>query len=687
MVDKVEVTKEVIQEFLAEADEIIENINNDLMSISSAENIDDADPDLLNNIFRGAHSLKGLAGMFGFTGISHLSHRLEDILDTIRLGKLDLTQDILDILFEGMDFLTALIKTVSSGTEPATSDEIEAFIESFTKKLAGDDADKKNEPAKKDKQFYIDARILNVLTEYEEHRLEENKKKKKNIFLLHSVFKLETFDEELSSLTTAVKPLGEVISILPSSGEAAEGNIEFDVLFGTNKELSEVDAVSPDNVLKIDLSVKPGAVTEVSPEPLKEVARDPEAVRAVKPAKKTTIRETIKSISSTVRVDISRLDSLMNTVGELVLSKAIIGEITDRLKEREGFTGIAIELYKANRTLGRKLDELQNSVMGVRMIPLSQVFEKLTRVVRKLSRESGKEVELRIYGGDTELDKLIVEELGDPLMHIIRNSIDHGLETPDVREAAGKPPKGMITLRASQKGNYVVIEVEDDGRGINKEKVKEKAVEKKIIDEGDELSEKDIYNLLLMAGFSTKDTVSETSGRGVGMDVVKANITKMSGMIDIMSEDGKGTSIVLTLPITLAIIQALIIQLIDKLYAIPLNSVSEIIKIVPDQIKTIEKKEVMQLRDETLPLLRLKEMFELKGEVAESEKLYVVVVGFGLKKVGIIVDALRGQQDIVIKSIGDTFKKIKGIAGATDLGNQKTILVLDVGTLIEEALY
>ena len=535
------------------------------------------------------------------------------------------------------------------------------------------------------------------MTEYEEHRLEENKKKKKNIFLLHSVLNLETFDDELSKITSEFKPHGEVISILPSSGEAPKGMIEFDILVGTNKVTDDIKiAISEDITIK-DLSKEEEAKPEKPKKSKKkqkgekitpvEVEAPKEAAAEVKPISTRAVAEdSIKSISQTVRVDITRLDSLMNIVGELVLSKAIIGEITEKLKSLEGFTGVTIDLYKANRDLGRKLEKLQGNVMNIRMIQLRQVFEKMSRIVRKMSRTSAKEIDFKISGADTELDKFIVEELGDPLMHSIRNSIDHGIESPEEREQAGKPRRGTITLRASQKGNYVVIDIEDDGKGISKSIVRQKAIEKGLIKESSELREKDIYNLLLIPGFSTKDDVSETSGRGVGMDVVKENISRLSGMIDIISEEGVGTKITLTLPMTLAIIQALIIELAGRLYAISLNSVSEIIKILPEQIQTIEKKEVMELRDETLPLLRLKDMFGLTEKNEKRKKLFVVVIGFGIKKIGVIVDALRGQQDIVIKSIGETFKNSKGIAGASDLGNQKTILVLDVGALIEEAL-
>ncbi|MFC1856318.1 Hpt domain-containing protein, partial [Thermodesulfobacteriota bacterium] len=469
------INEKVIKEFMAEADEIVDAINSDLMEISSVEDIEEIDPDLLNSVFRGAHTLKGLSGMFGFQDISFLSHNLEDILDTIRLGKLQLTPEVLDILFEGMDFLTSLIKDVENaepGTYVAREQEVKEFIANIKKKLSGDDEEgaAPEEEGEGERILYLDKRILSVLTEYEEHRLEENKRKDRNLFLLHAVFRLEIFDDELTRLTNEFKPLGEVISILPSSGEAAEGTIAFDILTGSTNTKKEVQAAVSRKIEIIDLYSKedtegvilpedaseeekgapfaeelPGAVlaeekpvkeekrgrrgeyeaprkevikeaVEASAEeftgelpdavlaeekpvkeekqdrrgeyeaPRKEVIKEEEVAEVdeeLEPSKKSKaplIKDSIKSITQTVRVDVTRLDSLMNVVGELVLSKSIISGITDRLKEQEGFTGIAVDLYKANRILARKLDELQSKVMDIRLIPLSQVFEKMTRI-------------------------------------------------------------------------------------------------------------------------------------------------------------------------------------------------------------------------------------------------------------------------------------------------------------------
>lgn len=323
--------------------------------------------------------------------------------------------------------------------------------------------------------------------------------------------------------------------------------------------------------------------------------------------------------------------------------------------------------------------------MEIRMIPVGQLYEKMGRIVRKISKEQGKKVDLKTFGADTELDKLIMEDIADPLMHIIRNAIDHGIEPPQERIAAGKVERGLISLSSYQKGNHVVIEVEDDGRGIDVEKVRKKALERGIISAADVLSEREMIDLIFLPGFSTSETVSEISGRGVGMDVVKNNITAVSGMVDVESSPGKGSRMIITLPITLAIIKALIISTAGRFYALPITSVLESIMLDKKNILTVERKEVIQLRESTLPLLRLNRFFRLDGENKESDTVFVVVVGVAEKRLGIVVDDLLGQQDIVIKSLGSMFEGLRGVSGAADLGDQRTILVLDVSGIIHEA--
>jgi two-component system chemotaxis sensor kinase CheA len=375
----------------------------------------------------------------------------------------------------------------------------------------------------------------------------------------------------------------------------------------------------------------------------------------------------------------------MNIVGELVLAHSSILSIAGRMRT-EGFSRMALDLGKAAKGLERRLGDLQKGVMDIRMIPVGQLYEKMSRIVRKISREQGKKIDLKLFGAETELDKLIVEDVADPLMHIIRNAIDHGIESPEQRLAVGKDEQGTVRLSSFQKGNHVVIQVEDDGAGIDIEKVKQKALAKGLVQDVSSLSDREALELIFLPGFSTADYVTDISGRGVGMDVVHTNIAAVSGMVDIETRLGHGSRFTIVLPITLAIIKALIIFCAGRTYAVPITSVVESLVLEPAAIKTVEGKEVISLREQTLPLLRLENLFKIERIGACPGDQYVVVVGAAEKRLGIVVDDLLGQQDIVIKSLGAAFKSLRGISGAADLGEQGTILVMDAGGIIAETM-
>lgn len=679
-------SSQALKDFISETEEIIGSLNFDLVKLADAVETGDCDPDVLNGIFRGAHSIKGLAGMFGFDDLSALSHAMENLLDGLRLGKVPFTQRLVDTLFSSLDVLIQLIDG-KSNDENFTID-LDPILARIVQAAEGE------APAETDPLagLDIDPGILNVLTEYEEHRLLENVRKGRAIHLLRMDFDLSSFDQELAEITEQLKQQGEVVSTLPSAGTIGEG-IAFQILFGSDLAAPDIEVLLSREGLDIRTCGRPVTAAEPQEFVLEEPTEMPGVVVSSNSAEPLppTLEEadggsSMRSISRTVRVDIDKLDLLMNIVGELVLSKSSIANIGDRIKASAD-KELATELAKATRILERRLHELQKGVMDVRMVPVGQLFDKMIRIVRRVSNEQGKKVDLDIRGADTELDKLIIEDVSDPLMHIIRNAIDHGLETPEERRKVGKPEKGLVQLWASQKGNHVVIEVHDDGRGIDTEGVRRKAVEKGLISEGQVLSEEETYDLLFMPGFSTRDQVSDLSGRGVGMDVVKNNIAALSGMIEVKSVPGRGSSMIITLPITLAIIKALIVQLGDKTYAIPINSVLETLMIDADVIRTVEKREVIELRKSTVPLLRLNQVFDLEPDVRDDEKrLFVAVVGLAEKRMGFVVDELLGQQDVVIKSLGKALSFVRGIAGAAELGNQKTILVLDVAGLMTEAL-
>ncbi|MFP2933516.1 chemotaxis protein CheA, partial [Pyxidicoccus sp. 3LG] len=397
----------------------------------------------------------------------------------------------------------------------------------------------------------------------------------------------------------------------------------------------------------------------------------------------------LRSLTQTVRVDIGRLDGLINMVGELLLIKANLQRLAESARQ-DGAVALSKlfgqELARETRGLERKLEALQEGLLEARMVPVGQVFDKLARLVRRITREAGKEIEFVIGGGEVELDKLIVEELSDPLMHLIRNAIDHGVESPEARLAAGKPRRAVVALRAEQKGNHVLIEVSDDGAGIDELRVREVALSRGLItfSQAAEMGRRELLNLIFLPGFSTARSVSELSGRGVGLDVVKNNLGNLSGIIDVWSERGKGTSFHLTLPVTLAIIRALVVGVSGRTYAVPLNSVLEILSVQPRDIRTVERREVLDLRGQTLPFVRLARMFALPER--HVNRYFVVVVGLAQERLGIAVDELHGQQDIVTKPLGGRLQSVRGISGATDLGNRRTVLVLDVAALLEEGI-
>ncbi len=669
--------EKAVAEFLAECEDILEEIGGNLVKLEEGLKISIINPEVVNGIFRGAHSLKGLSGMLGFSKVSELSHNLENMLDSLRLGKLELDSSVLDCLFESLETLNHLVMRI--GQKGNDDHDITQALANIDTIVHGDQ-DKSSDKEITLEDANLTSSVLEVLTEYEEHRLLENIKKGVRLFEIQVSFDLTSFDQDLQNLTKRISEKGEIITTLPSTGENPDAGIQFNLIVGTphgEKEVKEIVDIENAEINEIQYTKETEKIDDKSQTPSEEAATT-EQERFV---------NDIKGLTKTVRVDISRLDNLMNLVGELILSKNMLLRIGKDMKRHEGLSGLGNDMHNACDLLEKKLTELQTGVLEVRMIPIGQIFNRLTRIIRKLSKASGKKINFKTSGEDTELDKLVIEEIADPLMHIIRNAIDHGIESPKERKRLNKPAEGMIKLGAYQKGNHVVVEVADDGAGIDPEKILNKALEKGIVQEDASLDEEQILDFLFLPGFSTAEKVSDVSGRGVGMDVVKKNVTSLGGMIDIKSEIGKGTHFIINLPITLAIIPALIIRCSDQIFAIPLNAVAENLIVPNDAIQTVEKKEVIKLRDRTLSLLRLDEIFRLPSVNGNEnkKKTHIVVAGLAEKKIGIIVDDFLNKQDIVIKSIGKTLKKIPGIAGATELGNKRAILVLDVGSLIEEA--
>ncbi|MBW2241969.1 MAG: chemotaxis protein CheA [Deltaproteobacteria bacterium] len=673
------------REFVSEAEDILERMRDDLSELAESEQAGtDPDPDLINRIFRSAHSLKGLSGMFGLESLSELAHHLEDLLDGLRMGRVALRADGLALFDDAIEILgLSLAELQSSEIGAATRESISALLQRIEGFGGGESV---SEPTLGD--LKLSPSILRALTEYEEHRLRDNLRRGRGIYVVEVDFEIASFEEGLAEVTAAIKEIGEILSTLPSPGETPDSHIRFSLLTGTDLEaadLAERLELAPELV---ETAMLPRPKSTTTPDAAvasagrtKEEARnhpepEPEHDAASEPA-------SLRSISGTVRVDIRKLDELMNLVGELALQKGALNHLAARLSADPNTLRAGTELGKIYRGLERKLSDLQAGVLEVRMVPLRQVFDKLARVVRRLRLDLHKDVRLEVSGVDTELDKLIVEGLVDPLMHLVRNAFDHAIEAPAERVRLGKDAEGTIRLEAIQRGNDVVIRLSDDGRGIDAERVLARARQQGLVSAQDQLTEREVLDLIFHPGLSTRDVVTETSGRGVGMDVVRSNIAALGGIVDIESTHGRGTAISITLPITLAIIQALIVGVGEHTFAVPLNSVRETLLVDPSKIQKSEGSEILNLRGEPLALRRLAREFAIEAEAREG-KIYVVVLGMGDARMGLIVDRLEGQQDAVIKPIQGPIHNVRGIAGATELGEQGAVLVLDVSAFIED---
>ncbi|HEV8547967.1 MAG TPA: chemotaxis protein CheA, partial [Polyangiaceae bacterium] len=643
------------------------------------------DPGLVNEAFRAVHTLKGLAGLFGAAKLGHVSHRLEDVLDELRLGRMTLGPEVLDILFAAVDVYGRLLTLEREGKDDPSpaAEELLARLERL-----GAEVPARTAPVT---EYDLEPGLLAVLTEYEEHRLRANLEQKMRLYRLRVEFDLTTIDKALEDMKTRAKRHGEIITYLPAGEATSADAIELDLLMASRDDLATlIGALGADNVVIEEIPRR-------RPTVMNEVARlttGPMAVRAEESVSPAVAGEaaleqgpSLRSLTQTVRVDIRKLDALMNVVGELAIVRGSLARLADRLRI-EGQRQLTAELQRLHRSFERRLAEMQAGILEVRMVPLGQVFDRLARVVRQIGREMGKEIRLVITGSETEIDKLIVEELSDPLMHMIRNAIDHGIEQSARRAEVGKPPAGTIALNAYQKGNHVMIEVEDDGRGIDEQGVLDKAVRlgKLAPEDAHELSREEILALVFLPGVSTREVANDMSGRGVGMDIVKTNIARLGGIIDVQSEPGIGTKMTITLPITLAIVSALMVHVADQVFAIPLSTVSEALSLDPHMSRMLDGREVITLRGATLQLCRLDRVLVLeRRKTPPPRKNYVVVVSLGNRRLGVVVDHLEGQQDIVIKPLGRSLASVRGFAGATELGDQRVGLVLDAAAIVDEA--
>lgn len=697
--------------FLDETNEHLQNLNTQILSLEQ----DPENMDTINEIFRAAHSLKGMAGTMGYKRMQTLTHDMENVFSEVRNGNIKVKADMIDVLFQCLDALDEYNTNIRESSDEGTNDN-GALIKRLNEIMSGgtgsDSAPAAQEQAAKapdGEKAAVDGFVGIKLNESQQSVLSEALKQGKSVYGLTVKVQESCILKAARAFLVfkAIEETSEIIVSDPSSQDIEDEkfDLHFSLIIVSEAELNEVVTAAKSvseiedvsgSVLNLDdvgtpqQEGTPAAETvEAAPAPSEAPVQAPvqtptppaEAAQTPAPAsapaaKKATTNKPV--VNRTVRVDIEKLDTLMNLVSELIIAKNSLVSASTMSGNSSQAVNEQIEYLESVTT------SLHESVMKVRMVPIESTVNKFPRMVRDLQKKLGKKMELYMSGEETELDRTVVDQIGDPLMHLLRNSADHGLESAAVRKERGKPEVGSIFLDAYQDGNNVVIEVRDDGNGIDTKAVKNKAIERGIItpEQGEAMSEKEIIDLLFNAGFSTAKVVSDVSGRGVGLDVVKSMIESLSGEVEVKSKLGVGSTWTIRLPLTLAIIQALMVEIGDEKYAIALGSIQTIEDILPSDVKLVQAKEVIQLRDLVIPLVRLNEILDIPSKKDPEENLVVVVVKKGDKLAGLVVDELIGQQEIVIKSLGKYISKCKIISGATVLGDGEVALILDANALI-----
>jgi two-component system chemotaxis sensor kinase CheA len=775
---------ELTEVFVEESQEIVESLNKDVLTLEQSVGNPNLDRELLNNIFRYVHTLKGNSGLAGADKLRDLAHKMESLLDRLRKDKLALSAEIVDILFHGIDRIGSILQEIIGGEKGVVIEDLIDKLDAILGSHAAEEAaGTPSEGPVKEKTkhappllfgppmtqpsapselslYAIPEDIKRILSEYEENRFLESIRNHLPIYELILNLMIEGFERMIKTLIGRINTAGEVIAQIPDPKTLPNYDLRMRIIFASSHSAQELtallmslpDLVSQDFTIKLLIEgVKktppiekpvppPPKPAEPKPAVKKEGASKPERQKppVVVPSSqaKSAPKETAETVSpktisikdlseqagNTVRVDIKKLDNLMNIVGELVLAKARYVQFEAELEGFSAYNKMLQEHFKRNNKFtSKKLEDLREGILQVRMVQVGSLFNRFPRIVRDLAKSHNKQIQLILEGQETELDKAVIDEMGDPLMHLIRNAVDHGIEDQQTRRRRGKPDMGTVTLRSYQEGSSIVIEMEDDGGGMDIDRLRDKAIELGLVDRGMKLSEFEILNFIFQPGFSTAKVVTNTSGRGVGMDAVKAAITRLKGIIDIRTAVNVGTKFIIKLPLTLAIIQVLLIKINQHTYAIPLSSVIESFRLNPQKIELIDEQEVTQLRHHVLPLLRLHEVFrpqddELPDDETQPDSLslecepdskepspehreepppepyqeelleqrqFVVVIGLADKRIGLVVDELLGQQEIVIKPLGRYLVNIPGFAGATTLGDGRVVLILDVVGLIE----
>ncbi|MFL0251815.1 chemotaxis protein CheW [Clostridium neuense] len=678
-------TSQYLSMFLEESKDNLQTLNEALLQLEQEpDNVDK-----LNEIFRVAHTIKGMAATMGYNTMAALTHKMEDVLSEFRDGQLKVTQQVVTVLFKCLDTLEQMVDNIENGEEQEVPvDDIITKLESISEKGAAGSNEKTDEAKKVEpsEQQADNTSPKISLNEYDANVIRQAIEKGYNAFSIDINLSKSTLLKSARAflIFKNLEEWGEITKSIPSTEDLEAENFEFEInlVYLTHKNENEVKEILQDisEIDSIDIKqltledIKANYAEEGSKQEVKEKKQEKKVAPKKKEekAKKNKPAEAPhKKMHQSVRVDLERLDKFLNMVSELVINRTRLEQISQNYK--------LAELNETLEQVARTTNDLQDLVMKIRMLPLDTVFNRFPRLVRDLSVELNKEMELIIEGQDTELDRTVIDEIGEPLIHLIRNSADHGIEdSKEDRIARGKDPVGKIKLIAYQEGTKAVIKVQDDGNGIDVEKVREKAEERGINTEN--MSENEIVNLIFDQGFSTNDKVTDISGRGVGMDVVKTKISALGGTVDMSTQQGKGTTFTIKLPLTLQIITALLVKVGSENLAISLNAIDSVIDYDESQIKKTNNKEVIIYRGNVLPIIRVNEKLNLPK--SDSKKVYIVIVKVGEKMAGLLVDSLMGQQDIVIKPLGKTLKMLKEYIGATILGDGLVTLILDVAALV-----
>lgn len=677
-----EMMKEVLPEFINEASELLDQLDSDFVELEQRPE----DLELLNGIFRAAHTIKGSSSMFGFGAISDLSHKMENVLDRLRKEELTVVPVMADVLLASVDKLKEMLDDVRNNGAVGEHDTTDLItqLKQYNDMKAGDAVEEltpaAETPAAEVASFVAETEAPQKKTSIMQQIREQASLEKEGTE--KSVKDTPEPSDNVASKKPALKIVEQKpakkrgMTITETTSPKAKACTSPPKSAGAEKDKKEVK--KPKESQPSPVSDKP---KKAAPKGL--VIQEVTKGRGGATATATATRTSTRTVDPTIRVNISRLDNLMNLAGELILGRNRLLQISKDMKGKMQSDKETDQLTDLSAQIDLLTTDIQMAIMKTRMLSVQHIFSKFPRMIRDLSRKKRKKIDLVISGEETELDKSVLEDINDPLVHIIRNSIDHGIESPEEREAAGKPATGTVKISAYHEGNHIVIKIEDDGKGMDVQKIASKAVEKGVIkqDDADIMSKRELLNLIFAPGFSTAEQVSDISGRGVGMDVVRTNIEKMKGTIDLATEVGKGTIIHIKIPLTLAIIQALLVRVADEIYAIPVLSITEIVRLNKDEVDTVYGQEVIRLREDVFPIVRLTKLFEFEEQNDSND--FIIMVSLAEQKFGLVVNSLIGEQEVVVKPLGNYLGKSRGLAGASIMGDGRVCLILDIGSLAE----